>query len=232
MKIYVSFPIIFMVHVCCLESGHAVSVAHPSTIRRTVHSAISKRRNGDPLAVATKHATRFVEKHVAEGQSSDGSKKHGHGEHHNAFEEKKRSKGLHHKSSQDSSSAKKGSDTKESHSKKYDEEAGHDKKSGDEADESSFHEDGDHKVYDSAHKEANDKKVRRFEQGFYKSYHKKERNKKDKFFEDHHKGGEYKKYGQGKEKHYSTSSVKKSKKDGKTSSTSTFEDSKKKSKIK
>lgn len=139
--------------------------ASPIVIRRTVHSTLLKQRNVDSLSLPSKHVPKVVEKHVEEGHSVGGSKKSRNDEHHDASEDKKLIKGFHHKSSDDSSSAKKGSDTKESHNKEYDEEAGHDKKTEDEADESSFHEDGDHKVYGSQHKEANKNKVRKFEQG-------------------------------------------------------------------
>lgn len=141
--------------------------APPITIiqHHPVQSAILKQRNVDALAVGTKHIPTVTQTHVDKGHYVEGSKKSRNAEHHDMAEEKKLIKGVHHKSSEDSSSAKKGSDTKESHNKQYDEEAGHDKKSEDEADESSFNEDGDHKNYDSEYKEANKKKVRKFEQG-------------------------------------------------------------------
>lgn len=111
-----------------------------------------------------------VKKHVETGHSEEGSKKSRNDEQHDGHEEKKAKKGSHHKSAEDSNSAKKGSDTKESHHKQYDEEAGHDKKTEDEADESSFHEDGGQKVYDSEHKDAKKHKVRKFEQGKFVDY--------------------------------------------------------------
>ncbi len=118
------------------------------------------------MAAEAKHTpTITVHEHVEKGHSVEGQKKSHHDEQHDEKGKKKLSKGLHHKSSKDSTSAQKGSDTKESHNKEYDEESGHDKKTEDEADESSFHEDGDHKVYGSQHKDAKKHKVRKFEQG-------------------------------------------------------------------
>lgn len=122
-------------------------------------------QDADLLPVDTKHKPRIVKVHTAHAHSVAGSKKGVNDQHHDTSAKKKGAKGSHHKSSEDSSSSKKGSDTKESHDKKYDEESGHDKKTEDEADESSFDEDGDHKVYDSQYKAANKNKVRKFEQG-------------------------------------------------------------------
>lgn len=139
--------------------------ALPTPNRHPIQSPIFRRRRIDLSAIATKHIPTIVEKHVDHGYSAEGNKKSHHDVNHDASAEEKLNKGLHHKSSEDSFSANKGSDTKESHNKEYDEEAGHDKKSEDEADESSFHEDGDHKVYGSKYKGANKKKVRKFEQG-------------------------------------------------------------------
>lgn len=142
----------------------------PTALRGTIRyhpiqSAILTQRNVDSLTVATKHVPTTVEKHEHTGHSAEGAQKSKDDRHHDISEVKKLIKGLHHKSSEDSSSANKGSDTKESHDKSYDEEAGHDKKTEDEADESSFHEDGDHKVYGSQYEGANKNKVRKFEQG-------------------------------------------------------------------
>lgn len=117
------------------------------------------------MTIASKHIPTVVKKHVDKGYSVEGNKKSKNDQHHDTTAEKKLVKGSHHKSSEDSSSGKKGSATKENHNKEYDEEEGHDKKTVDEADESSFHEDGDHKVYDSQYKGANKNKVRKFEQG-------------------------------------------------------------------
>lgn len=117
------------------------------------------------LTASTKHVPETVEKHTAAGHSAEGHKKSVIDEHHDFTDKKQLSKGSHHKSSEDSSSANKGSDTKESHSKKYDEEAGHEKKTEDEADESSFHDEGDHKAYGGKHNSGKKHKVRKFEQG-------------------------------------------------------------------
>lgn len=102
---------------------------------------------------------------VEKGHSLEKNKKSFKKQGHDNSAHKKLIKGDHHKSFDESSSSKKGSDTKEDHNKKYDEEGGQDKKTEDEADESSFHEEGGRKVYDSQYKGANKKKVRKFEQG-------------------------------------------------------------------